>query len=302
MLQSHRVLDLPGLGVTMGLHTAMHPGYRLRVTERRGVIAEDELTRPAVGPSCPLGWPILTVSLRGQESRALGRVRGCGREHYFSRGDFTVVEDVSTYRGRAEGDGVRALVLQWDPAYFNATPPSGFTVGRFAAGEMAKLDVIARALAAGTPSTELAGHIAALFALLRVHGVVDALVTKDAVYDEVPPSLRALSETVDGVLGTLHARPTAVDLTAAIDCSPAHVGRLFTELASRYKLATTGWRDQVNAFRLTTGAMLMTSPNATTAAVARILGYSSPTALCRAFAHAGMPSPHGVRAAMEALR
>ncbi len=286
----------------MGLHTAMHPAYRLRVTERTGVIAEHELTRAAVGLSGPPGWPILTVSLRGQESRALGRVRGCGREHYFQRGDFTVVEDVATYRGRGEGDGVRALIFQWDPTWFNATAPRAFAVGQFDSGEMAKVDAIARALEAGMSSAELAVQIAMLFELLRGHGVIESQVAPKDLIDDVPPSLRALSETVDGVLGTLHARPTAVDLTAAIDCSPAHVGRLFTELASRYKLTATGWRDHVNAFRLTTGAMLMTSPLATTASVARILGYSSPTALCRAFSHAGMPSPHGVRARTEALR
>jgi hypothetical protein len=302
VLQSHRVVDVPGLGVSMHLHTAMHPSYRLHVTERRGVIAEHELMRNAVGPQCPLDWPILTVALRGRESRALGRVRGCGREHWFARGDFTLVEDIATYRGRGEGDGVRALILQWDPSWFNARPPRAFSVGHFDARAMATVEATARALSAGVEDGTLGENLANLFELLRVHGILDTNVAGTDLVDNVPPALRALSQTVDGVFGTLHARPTAIDLTTAIERSPAHVGRLFSELAKRYRVTATGWREQVNAFRLTTGAMLMTSPIATTAAVARILGYSNSTALCRAFSHAGLPSPHRVRARVEALR
>src|SRR5437868_6526526 len=133
----------------MRLHTAMHPAYRLRVTERSGVVAEDELTRPAVGPSGPSTWPILTV--------ALG----------------------------------------------------------------------ARAGAARAPDIEIASRLSALLAALRADGVFGASVAPEALVDAVPRELRALSAAVDDALVSRSDRPTAVDLTAAVGRSAAHVGRLF---------------------------------------------------------------------------
>lgn len=53
----------------------------------------------------------------------------------------------------------------------------------------------------------------------------------------------------------------------------------------------TEWRETVKRWRLLGGLLGMSVPGANTRQVAEALGYSFPSALCRAFAQVGLPSP-----------
>ena len=48
-------------------------------------------------------------------------------------------------------------------------------------------------------------------------------------------------------------------------------------------------------YRVLIGTILASSPAVTTRGLATILGYTTPDALCHAFANAGLPSPGAVK-------
>jgi AraC-like DNA-binding protein len=82
--------------------------------------------------------------------------------------------------------------------------------------------------------------------------------------------------------------------------SAAEASDAITTFHTAYGFPALGWRALRNQWRQSAALLLMSHPRATTERVARALGYSSPTALCRALANASLPTPGSVRRALDA--
>jgi len=69
------------------------------------------------------------------------------------------------------------------------------------------------------------------------------------------------------------------------------VHRRIERIAERYVLPWSHWRSALHHTRIVQAIRWLGAPGATTELVARLTGFRSPTALCHAFAAAGLPSP-----------
>jgi transcriptional regulator GlxA family with amidase domain len=62
-----------------------------------------------------------------------------------------------------------------------------------------------------------------------------------------------------------------------------------------FELLDRGWRAAILRWRVTAGALLLSSPEVSLGEAARLAGYSSLKAMARAFSDEGLPSPSEVR-------
>ena len=148
----------------------------------------------------------------------------------------------------------------------------------------------------------LSEPIARALAVLREIGVPLEPIAAPDLIEPVPDEVRALGRAMDLALSGLHLRPMSVDLEHRLAQSERQLRRRVADFNLRYGFNAEGWRDSVNRRRLMVGAAFMTAPRASTVGVAKALGYSSPTAFCRALDQAGLPSPGDMAWAIAALR
>jgi AraC-like DNA-binding protein len=176
-----------------------------------------------------------------------------------------------------------------------------FTTAPVDAGARAQFAAHAEALL--SPELTVAGAtprardiFAALAAMgLPVAGIPPEL---DAV---VPPQDLIASRALDAALSDLGGRPMIIDLDRTLGLSARQVTRVVASFNERYGFNATTWQDTRSRRRLMLGASFMAVAGATTEAVARRVGYGSPSAFCRALATAGLPAPGQVKDALRAL-
>jgi len=295
---SHRVTHPRLLDASIETHAAVHTRYRVHVVRNRRLVAEDGLFLRTFDRKGYVGRPILTVLLAGA-----ARIRAYGTERWLGPGDVSIVESKGVIEMRQEGAEYRSLVVEWEPGFFGDEPPKGFQTGRVSELERAHLDALALELT--QPELDATGGaraIASALRRLRAAGLPFAAPEAEDLIEPVPEPALRLSATLDVLLSDLSANPMAVDLDRALGVSSRHLTRLVAEFHRRYGYNAESWRDALCRRRITVGAALMSVPEATTDIVSRLLGYSSPTAFCRAVAEAQLPSPGRIGAAIEALR
>ena len=122
-------------------------------------------------------------------------------------------------------------------------------------------------------------------ALRRLHGSGNprAQRTQDAMFQTVQ---------------SLAKQPMLVDATERAGLTERQVRREVKQLQEEYDLLDRGFRETVRRWRLTTAVLLLSARHLAINDVASAVGYSSATALGRAFKQAGMPSPSKVRRSM----
>lgn len=102
---------------------------------------------------------------------------------------------------------------------------------------------------------------------------------------------------IDRALTCVSSGPAVVDLEAELGASRRTVSRHVRALHERYRLSGLhgeSWRAVRDFYRVLLGTILASSPLLSTTALASVLGYGSPHALCHAFAHLGLPSPGSI--------
>ncbi len=139
-------------------------------------------------------------------------------------------------------------------------------------------------------------------ATLSVLKLFDGLIAVDAIAKDLAvvaaPDEQELCSAIDGVLSSLEEGPHVVSLEEKLGSSRRTVLRRTQSLCKRYLLpglAADDWRSVRDSYRLLIGAIFATHPSMTTRALAAMLGYASPEALCHAFANAGLSSPATLR-------
>jgi len=166
-------------------------------------------------------------------------------------------------------------------------------VGRAARAELASF---ADSLADETlPHRELLAQGFACFANAGVPlGPLDAAALRGG------PSVREerIARAIQGQLRELGTAASSLNLAEVAELSPRQLQRVVEDLAARYGINAGNWRDMRNRWRIQIGAVLLSVPELTLSEIAAEVGYASPAALARAFAHAGLPPPSELRAAL----
>jgi AraC-like DNA-binding protein len=104
-----------------------------------------------------------------------------------------------------------------------------------------------------------------------------------------------IASTIFPTLSALAMRPTMIDLMARAQLTERQLLRNLVRVQEDFELLDRGWRAAILRWRVTAGALLLSSPEVSLAEVSRLAGYSSVKAMARAFSDAGLPTPGEVR-------
>jgi AraC-like DNA-binding protein len=266
-------------GATLSRQRAIAPSFVIKRVETRGVLDDER-------PLSTLGRD--TTSSRARASIVLeGRTVSFaqGRSWELEAGQALVVSPLAGMYSRSLAPSI-LLELDWDAGGEECS-------GRLTlpAPLLGAARELARSLRDGdAPGVSLHGR--AVFGGLRPLGLgpfdVEALQTVDG------PRQRVV-DAIDDLLTNLEGQPQIVDLETRLGCSRWTLARVIRDLSKTYGLFGVGggtdWRSMRDFMRLRVAGIFMTHAQATTASVARAVGYGSAEAMCHAFAHAGLASP-----------
>lgn len=271
-------------------HNIYHSQFRVAVEIRRGVARD---------------WALWPESLRrGQESTRSSAIlaltdglglRSCGREKLLRAGECLLDLRKNCWGVREEGEAI-SLVVEWEPGEFGEPIRSPFDSLRISGKGFGALR--AAAVSLSRPNARLeevrqATH--EIFSVFEAHGLPLRPGTPASFVEEVPEQEERLTHLIDRALSHRGDLLGMADLEQVSGWSERSLRRHLGVHLKKYHFNAKVWRELYRRWRLSTGLALMGSPFATTEAVAGLLGYSSPTAFCRAFAASGLPSPGSVR-------
>jgi hypothetical protein len=286
---------LPEINAFVSSATYSRQFFRVRLTECRGVERHDAVVRRRAPSAEPADWPFVSIALDGvPRAYAHG---DHGKHIEGKRGSFAAGSSYSRVDGAHQSELTRLLLVQWDPAFFGTTLDVPLDCGRLSEAELLTADAVARALRAGDEAERLLPMVTALLCRLRSVGVATPVaVPRDASgletrHDRVAAALSHALSCTSGL-------PAVVDVERDLDRSRAEVHRALRAYFEAHGFAIRSWRDFRSTVVLHVAAALLTAEGSTTESVARRLGFGSATALCHAFARAGLPSPGNLRAAI----
>lgn len=308
VLVSHRWHAPPIDGVRLELDRAVFPGWVLRRALVHGVVQDERLTTATLGRGAPAGRSRLLVTLAG---RTTVFARGSdGLEAPVAidvpPGHAVVIRDLGAVELRSEPGC--AFEIDWDPASVVADGSvADLDAGPLGATARSAVDALCSALRAGRPTD----RSAILAAASRLVGALDAegLPLSARGVDEERASLEAqlagpaasgdddlqrLCDAFDAELEALDRGPALVTIEGRLGWSRRTVARRARDASDRYGISALSgedWRSARDFYRLLLGTIFASHEAATTNRLAVLLGYSSPAALCHAFARAGLASP-----------
>ncbi len=297
MILSYRTMSMPELGARFALRAVVHPQYRVHVVDNSRVIADDALLKRAAARKGHLGRPVVTAVLAGR-----ARIRAFGREQWLEPGDIGLVGNKEEIEIRQEGETFRSIAFEWEPeTSFGGSVSASFEVTRLPR-LLPHLTIYAeRLLALNLSQHEAADHVHGVLTLLAAEGLPVRAASPTALVASVSEQEVRLSEALDLALSNLSAQPMIVDLDRALGVSARQLTRLVSAFNARYGFNATNWQDTRTRRRLLIGAAFMACKGARTELVARRVGYSSPSAFCRALDVAGLPTPQQVSDVVHAL-
>lgn len=290
MILSRRIRTFPRLGVRLEDHNVYHSQFRVGVEIREGVGRDWAL------------WP--ERLRRGQHSRrssavialtdGLG-VRSQGMEKLLHAGECFLDLRKNCWGVREVGRAA-SLVLEWEPGAFGSQIGSTFETIRLSGRELSALRSAARSIAMPTATLfQVRRATSLIFGVLSSHGIPLRPSQPEDFMEAVPRQEVVLTQLIDRAFSQRGKQLGMVDLEALSGFSERSLRRYMGVHLAKYHFNSRVWRDLSRRWRLSTGLALMGSPKATTEEVSELLGYSSPTAFCRAFAASGLPSPGSIR-------
>lgn len=256
-----------------------------------GVMQDEHLTR-ALGRGTRVGRSRLTVVVSGRLEASVA-----GRQYELGPGDFLLVPNVGDIQARGGND--ETFELDWDDAASIASTG----IGSVERGTLpAAAFEAARRLAATTHdgARALGDVLPEALGVLAAEGLpFDARGARhDVAEAPIDPDDQRLLDAVDDTFSNLAGGPAVIELEQKLGWSRRTVSRRTHALHARYGLTGLegeSWRSVRDFYRLLVGSILVTHPRMTTRLLATTLGYSSPEALCHAFANADLPSPGSFR-------
>lgn len=282
MLVSRRDTRCASFDARVSTLALLHPHFRVHLVENERVVCDDALALRAFDRKGELGRPVATFLVEGR-----ARLRWRGEERWLSPGSIALLPGKGGVEMRQEAHPrYEAIVVEWEPGTLFVERPSALT--------SIESDAAARARAADCAERLRAGDPHVLDELRALFGTAGLTPTPALPEPENADRFARVSSALDRALSLLDAQPMSVDLEHALALSARQVNRVVAELNQRYGFNAGTWRDARNRRRLLVAAALLSVPEVPLAEVARTVGYRSETALCRAFANAGLPSPGSV--------
>jgi AraC-like DNA-binding protein len=260
---------------------ARAPGLRVAWLRGENVSTDYGLLNRTAPFSGALKRAAITVVLEGD-----GRFEERSARTYLRPGEMVVSDQRARGTEAFVGSVSSYFSLEWDPTTLGAPVGPSFALGRLPALDVARLRELAPQLAGPEP----ARVTLQIMALLRAAGLPLATVDEGYLADRTSEADRRLSAIVAKHLGNLEQHPAIEDVTAEIGWTARHVNRRLAALAQQYAFPWEHWRASLHHARML-AALRLASVGAPTEMIARKTGFRSPTALCHAFAKAGLPSP-----------
>lgn len=312
MLPSYQsfVVDRPA--VVRRFHGAFHPRLWVHVVEQSGCTDE------ALLPNLALGRPDAGRRLAGLVLGGSSRVRfGDGTVHTLGVGQGTTCNGRGTFRSRAESIGHEAslsITIDWDARWFASRAidiAPAFRVGdrgtsalRARASELRVAIEQAWRAPASPAQGRIAPHVAEILALLRAEGLdVPACGAADLA-TTFTPEVASTSRALDRALSRTEELPMLVDVESAAGVSARTVQRWLPRVFEAWGQSSStpeSFRALRTRVQLVRACLVMSHAESSTERAAQVVGFSSPNALCRAFARAQLPSPGRIRDRLRAL-
>lgn len=293
MLVSHRRFRVPALGVRMDSHLLLHSQFRISVWAREGVLLDEAVLARKLDISRPSVRSLLFVPLIG----GMG-VELAGSKVWLDTGECLLTSWRHGSMQRSEGASL-TLAVEWEEGLVGRQrirSPQSF---RLSPGSReALLDASLRLMGSRSGAPGLPALANCILEVLRSEGAPFEATEAACLEEEVDARMVQLEAAMDRALSVdgKRASPMLVDLEEPLGMTRRQVQWTLRSYLGRYHFTSrNGWRDILQMWRISRGAALLTAPAATTEFVAEILGYSCPTAFCRAFAGAGLPSPGEIR-------
>jgi len=187
---------------------------------------------------------------------------------------------------RDNGDAVIPSVV-----YVPARGEPVVTSGRLSPIDLARARVFADALSdARSDPGSAAGE---LLAMLASSGLPVRPVEREA-WATSPLDAR-IADALSATVFTPGTLATAKVLAAQLGMDEKPTLRAINDYLRRLHLTVRSWQAYATRIRVDLGLFAMSAPGARTEEIARLLGFSSPTAFCHAFTRAGLPSPGAIR-------
>lgn len=302
------VVDRPR--VVRRFHGAFHPRLWVHVVEQSGCTDE------ALLPNLALGRPDAGRRLTGVVLGGTSKVRFTdGIVHTLSSGEGTTCNGRGTFRSRAESSKAEpslSITLDWDAHWFASR--SVDVAPSFRVRALAPLrDAVERLrhtieLAWQQPAdprgtSSLAHRVADVLSLLAAEGLDVPAATANDLATDISSDVGAMSRALDRALSRTAEVPMLVDVEAAAGVSGRTVQRVLPRVLQAWGQngSPESFRSMRTRVQLVRACLVMSHPAATTERAAQIVGFSSPNALCRAFAQQDLPSPGRIRDRLHSL-
>lgn len=304
MLSSVQTFEAPALAAFRRFHGAFHPRLWVHVVEQTGRV--DEGLVPNLGSGRPVGGRRLVgFTLAGHNAvRSQGGALQWGRA-----GCALSCDGRSNFLSRAEAldaEPSLSVNVDWDAGFFGSRAVRGLDAWRLSASGFQRVRRAVESLrrriddAWNDPrlSPAVAAGVGDLLLLLRAEG---ADVPTPAAGDLAIPwdaAIERTSRALDRALSGATELPMLVDVEASTGVSTRTVQRVLPAVLRAWGQRPDGFRTMRKRLHLFRACWLMSHPRASTEGTAALLGFSTPNALCRLFANAGLPSPGRVPAAL----
>lgn len=313
MLPSFQTFAVDRPAVVRRFHGAFHPRLWVHVVEQSGCTDE------ALLPNLALGRPDRGRRLAGIVLGGTSKVRfSDGTIHTLSVGEGTTCNGRGHFRSRADGRSSEpslSVTVDWDADWFASRPLDGalsYRVGDVTPfrGQVDRLrEAIERAWhrsADAAAQRAIAARVTELLALLAAEGIDVPLCNEAELAATVPSDVASMSRALDRALSRTDELPMLVDVESTAGVSARTVQRVLPRVLEAWGQSPSsgspsGFRALRTRVQLVRACLVMSHAEATTERAAQIVGFSSPNALCRAFAQQALPSPGRVRERLHDL-
>jgi len=298
MLVSSQTFEVRSLGVSRRFWGVYARGLFVHVVHQRGLGIDEDLV-PTLGYGRRAeGSVMIGLDLEGT---SVTRMNGTSRET--TAGTVMLLPGRGVYSGHLEpSDNVSwSIVVEIDGRVHPCAKVVP-EVARLASTTAAKAVVtrLCEDVERAADERACVPSVEALFEFLRAEGLPVPIVDLRAG-PRLAPSLVRLQRAIDGALSLTDERPMVVDVENESGLSSRTLQRAMPALCGLWGQREESFRDHARRVLLGRACSLMVSPRATTQMVARVLGFASPNAFCRAMTRYGLPSPGAVRERFRAL-
>jgi AraC-like DNA-binding protein len=283
---------------TARMHWAAAFGRRMRVfvVDREGLMLDTRYVPPSVQPANQN--PCLYIVLRGTWRLTDGSFEASGPAAFVVSGEHLEGGDGRrslTYR--AGGPELVAIELHLDSS--DTTLRAGPRPTSVALDDRALRAAERVAAIRLEDDRELVAAVLALLEALAARSLVDPQLAERAAQPTSAAS-RMLWTALRPLAERLELLPTVQEVASRIGANPQTVDRRVREFVAASGLVGPGWRAASRHLRLKVAVVMLSAKDASVAEVARVVGYGSSIAMCRAFRDAKLPSPGALQHALSA--